>query len=200
MKWKFAYLFERKRLWPNLRYFSFISLEGPGKITNSLRIERLLQDFNPGVPRYEAGMLITVLYFFCFSVFFIYFTFRLIRYSGLCILGRAHTYILHPQSVLTTQHRRINTSHAMRGHLIRSQRSERVLSLLRLSHIPGRKSGEISAVLPAIRTEFFSWFPSVSPGQFNEPCSIPSHSWSCFIRRVLNLRMYQRCHVTKDSI
>jgi hypothetical protein len=66
----------------------------------------------------------------------------------------------------------MTTSHAMRGHLIRSQRSERVLSLLRLSHIPGRKSGEISAVLPAIRTEFL--LDSRQSPQANSPSLVPS--------------------------
>jgi hypothetical protein len=51
---------DRKLLWPNLRFYAGIILEGLRKTTKaSIRIAGLRADFEPGTPECEAGMLST---------------------------------------------------------------------------------------------------------------------------------------------
>jgi hypothetical protein len=49
-----------KRLWPNLRYYPTICLDGLGKTTNlSQDFWSLSRDFNLGPVEYKAGVLTT---------------------------------------------------------------------------------------------------------------------------------------------
>jgi hypothetical protein len=58
MNWKGC---ERKRSWPNLRYYPSICLEGPRKTVQNLSQDSWSpgRDLNPRPPEYEAGVLTT---------------------------------------------------------------------------------------------------------------------------------------------
>jgi hypothetical protein len=58
MNWKEC---GRKRSWPNLRHYHCICLEELRKVSKDLSQDSRfpVQDFNPGLPEYETGVLTT---------------------------------------------------------------------------------------------------------------------------------------------